>query len=31
MFPKAKASSLDMVKLGARMATRRDRLLAHAV
>ena len=28
MFPKAKASSLDMAALGARMATRKDELLA---
>ena len=28
MFPKAKASSLDMVKLGARMAARKQELLA---
>ena len=31
MFPKAKASSLDMVELGARMAARKDDLLAQAV
>lgn len=30
MFTQAKASSLDMVELGARMATRRDELLAQA-
>lgn len=30
MFPKAKASSLDMVDLGARMSARKDDLLAHA-
>lgn len=30
MFPKAKASSLDMVELGARMSARRDDLLAQA-
>jgi hemerythrin-like domain-containing protein len=30
MFPKAKATSLDMVKLGARMADRKDELLAQA-
>ncbi|WP_425259346.1 hemerythrin domain-containing protein [Rubrivivax sp. RP6-9] len=30
MFPQAKATSLDMVELGARMATRRDDLLAQA-
>jgi hemerythrin superfamily protein len=30
MFPKAKASSLDMVELGARMAARKDELLAQA-
>ena len=30
MFPKAKASSLDMVELGARMAARKDALLAQA-
>jgi len=30
MFPKAKASSLDMVKLGARMAARKDELMAQA-
>jgi hemerythrin superfamily protein len=30
MFPKAKASSLDMVELGARMAARKDELLALA-
>jgi len=30
MFPKAKASSLDMVELGARMAERKDDLLAQA-
>ena len=29
MFPKAKASSLDMLELGARMASRKDELLAH--
>ena len=28
MFPQAKATSLDMAELGARMATRRDELLA---
>jgi hemerythrin superfamily protein len=28
MFPKVKSSSLDMVKLGARMAARKDELLA---
>ena len=28
MFPKAKASSLDMAELGARMAARKDALLA---
>lgn len=28
MFPKAKSSSLDMVELGARMAARKDELLA---
>ncbi len=28
MFPKAKASSLDMVELGARMAARKDELMA---
>jgi hemerythrin superfamily protein len=31
MFPKAKASSLDMVDLGARMAARKDELLAQTV
>jgi len=31
MFPKAKASSVDMVELGARMAARKDELLAQAV
>ncbi len=31
MFPKVKASSLDMVELGARMAARKDELLAQAV
>ena len=31
MFPKAKASSLDMLDLGARMAARKDELLAQAV
>ena len=30
MFPKAKASSLDMIDLGARMAAREDELLAQA-
>lgn len=30
MFPKAKASSLDMLDLGARMAARKDELLAQA-
>ena len=30
MFPKVKASSLDMVELGARMAARREDLLAEA-
>jgi hemerythrin superfamily protein len=30
MFPKLKASSLDMVELGARMAARKDDLLAQA-
>ncbi len=30
MFTQAKASSLDMVELGARMATRKDELLARA-
>jgi len=30
MFPQAKATSLDMVELGARMATRRNELLADA-
>ncbi len=30
MFPKVKASSLDLVELGARMAVRKDELLAHA-
>lgn len=30
MFPKAKASSLDMIDLGARMAARKDELLAQA-
>jgi len=30
MFPKAKASSLDMIDLGARMAVRKDELLAQA-
>lgn len=30
MFPKAKASSLDMVELGALMAARKDELLARA-
>jgi len=30
MFPKAKNSSLDMVELGARMAARKDELLAQA-
>jgi hypothetical protein len=30
VFPKAKASSLDMVELGARMAARKDELLALA-
>ena len=30
MFPKAKASSLDMAELGARMAARKDALLAQA-
>lgn len=30
MFPKAKASSLDMVELGARMAARKDELMAKA-
>jgi len=30
MFPKVKASSLDMVELGARMAARKDDLLAQA-
>lgn len=30
MFTKAKASSLDLVELGARMATRKDELLAEA-
>jgi len=29
MFPKAKASSLDMLELGARMASRKAELLAH--
>lgn len=31
MFPKAKASSLDMIALGARMAARKDELLAQTV
>ena len=31
MFPKAKASSLDMAELGAQMAMRKDALLAQAV
>lgn len=30
MFPKVKSSSLDMVELGARMAARKDELLARA-
>jgi hemerythrin superfamily protein len=30
MFPKAKASSIDMVELGARMSARKDELLAQA-
>ena len=30
MFPKAKSSSLDMIDLGARMAVRKDELLAQA-
>ena len=30
MFPKAKATSLDMAELGARMAARKDELLAQA-
>jgi hemerythrin-like domain-containing protein len=30
MFPQAKASSLDMVELGARLAARKDELLAEA-
>jgi hemerythrin superfamily protein len=30
MFPKVKSSSLDMVELGARMAARKDELLAQA-
>ena len=30
MFPKAKASSLDMVELGVRMAARKDELMAQA-
>jgi hypothetical protein len=30
MFPKVKASSLDMVALGARMSARRNDLLAEA-
>mgnify|MGYP001210695704 FL=1 len=30
MFPKAKTSSLDLVELGARMAARKDELLAQA-
>jgi len=30
LFAKAKASSLDMVELGARMAARKDDLLAQA-
>ena len=30
MFPKAKASSLDMVELGARMSARKHDLLAQA-
>ena len=30
MFPNAKASALDMAELGARMAARKDDLLAHA-
>ena len=30
MFPKAKASSIDMAELGARMAARKDALLAQA-
>ncbi len=30
MFPKAKASSLDLVELGARLAARKDELLAQA-
>ena len=30
MFPKVKASSLDLVELGARMAARKDELLAQA-
>jgi iron-sulfur cluster repair protein YtfE (RIC family) len=29
MFPKASESSLDLIDLGARMAARRDHLLAH--
>ncbi len=29
MFPQAKATSLDMAELGARLATRRDELLTH--
>ncbi len=31
MFPKVKASSLDLVELGERMAVRKDELLAHAI
>ncbi len=30
MFPRAKASSMDMIELGARMAARKDELLAQA-
>ena len=30
LFPKAQATSLDMIELGARLAARRDDLLAHA-
>ena len=30
MFPKAKASSLDMIDLGARMAARKEKLMAQA-
>ena len=31
MFPKVKDSSLDMVELGARLATRKEDLMAQAV